>query len=206
MPWSAALAGPEVAVSAPDLPGHGQAEPSVDGSYTGGLIMLAAARYLAAEDTSDPPVVVGAGASGWVALVLALAGRASAVAVVDGLGGPWRSAADATADGVAWARRLLSEPALSEPVPAGSTDPRLDHLLPPFSNERVVREVLAALRVPLLAVSGPADPLSADEREALLAEAGAPVSTAIARSAGAVDVAPLVSDWMGRIGLQRTTT
>jgi len=200
-PWSEALAGPEVSVRAPDLPGHGTAEPPVDGSYTTGLILLSAARCVEAEgSTSVPPVLVGAGASGWVALVVALAGRASAVAVVDGLGGPWRNAAEATADGVTWARRLMDEPDLLEPVPAGVTDPRLEHLLPPFSNERVARQALAALRVPLLVVSSPSDPLSAAERESLLAEVGGPVSTATARSADAVDVAPAVLEWVARLG------
>lgn len=195
-PWVQALAAVGLAATAPDLPGHGQAEASLDGSYTTGLILLAAARCLDPEETA--PVVVGVGASGWVALVLALAGRASAVAVVDGLGGPWRSAAEATADGVAWARRLISDPHQLGPVPAGVADPRLDHLPPPFSNERVARQALVALRVPLLVVSGPADPLAAEERSRLLAHARVPVTAALAPSARPDDFAPVLSDWLGR--------
>lgn len=199
-PWSEALVPSGAPVMAPDLPGHGQADPPVDGCYTAGLIMLTAARCLEGEASSDAPVVIGAGASGWIALVLALAGQASAVAVIDGLGGPWRSAGEATADGVAWARGLMNDPTLLEPLPAGVTDPRLDHLMPPFSNERVARQALAALRVPLLVVSSPADPLSADEVAALLSEVEGPVSTASAPSARPVDVAPAVIAWLGRVG------
>lgn len=198
-PWSEALVGADLAVTAPDLPGHGQAGPSADGSYATGLILLTAARWLAEEDPSPAPVVVGAGASGWVALILALAGRAGAVAVIDGLGGPWRNADEATADGVAWARQLMEEPVLSEPVAAGVADPRLGHLLPPFSNQRVARQALAALSVPLLVVSSPDDPLAPDERADLLAGARSQVTTEITISPRPSDVAPALSEWIARV-------
>jgi pimeloyl-ACP methyl ester carboxylesterase len=199
-PWSDALSGPALAVTAPDLPGHGQAPTSIDGSYTTGLILLTAARCLGTEDSSALPVVVGVGASGWVALVLALAGRASAVAVVDGLGGPWRSAAEATADGVAWARRLIDDPHRLGPVPAGVADPRLEQLPPPFSNESIARQAVGALRVPLLVASGPADPLTAEERTRLLAHARVPVTTVTVRSARPDDVAPAIGGWISMLG------
>ena len=195
-PWSAALTRSGFTTLAPDLPGHGQAAPSVDGTYTNSLVLLTAVPSLPTDDSVPPPVIVGVGSSGWVAVVLALAGRATALALVDGLGGPWRNGADATAEGVDWGRRLLDDDYLLGPVPAGVPDPRLTHLFPPFSNQRVARQAVAALRVPLLVISTPADLLSSEERTALLAEAQVPLTNETTASALAAGVVPVLARWI----------
>ena len=200
-PWLTALSRDGVSVVAPDVPGHGDAEPSVDGSYTGGLVLLTAVRSLAATETSGrPDAVLGAGTSGWVALVLALSGRASAAVLVDGLGGPWRDAAQATAEGVEWARRLLDDAASQEAVPAGMSDPRLARPMPGFSNERVARQAIAALQVPLLVVSSPADPLSSAERDDLLSSAVSPTKVVTVATARPTDLAAPIVEWLGTVG------
>ena len=40
-------------------------------------------------DVGQPRVALGVGAAGWPATLVALAGRASALVLVDGCGGPW---------------------------------------------------------------------------------------------------------------------
>lgn len=198
-PWTEALTHDGFTTVAPDLPGHGQAAPSVDGTYTNSLVLLTAVPCLPTDDSVPPPVIVGVGSSGWVALILALAGRAAAVALIDGLGGPWRNAADATAEGVEWGRRLLEDEYRHGPVPAGVPDPRLAEPFPPFSNQRVARQALAALEVPLLVVSSPADRLSSEARSDLLSEARVPVTCETTASALAVDVAPVLARWTANL-------
>ncbi|HVM07732.1 MAG TPA: alpha/beta hydrolase [Acidimicrobiales bacterium] len=90
-PWRDALAdaswnGP---VLAPDLPGHGSTPVRDGGSYEHSDSLLSIIPLYAELDPDLPsPIVVGVGLHGWAAQVLALAGRASGVVLVDGLGGP----------------------------------------------------------------------------------------------------------------------
>jgi pimeloyl-ACP methyl ester carboxylesterase len=201
-PWTETLASVGLPVQAPDLPGHGLARPPVDGTYTTGTILIAAARVL--EGVEPPgPVVLGVGASGWVALMLGVAGRASAVAVVDGLGGPWRNGTEAVAESVEWARRLMDDPLLARPVPAGEMDPRLAHPAPSFSNQRTVGQAIAALAVPLLVMSSPRDRLDEGERRLVLgANGGATPRTSVAvGSARPEDVRDPLQRWILSLGL-----
>src|SRR3954454_15783392 len=95
---------------APDLPGHGETPPPTGAHYKAGDAALAAWR--AAEQagiTEDDVVVVGHGWGGFAAEVLASAGRASRLVLVDGLGPPWQTVDDLVADRHRWLREVFAD-------------------------------------------------------------------------------------------------
>ena len=216
-PWREALAEWPGAVAAPDLPGHGVAAPPVDGNYTNTMVLLSAVDALPAPEESAPgesapaesapgesvleesvlagrPVVVGVGTSGWTATVVALAGAARALVLVDGMGGPWLDAADAVGAGVDWLRTVAADEAAVAPIPPDGPDPRLAHGLLGVTSRATVEAALTALKVPLLVLSSPSDPLSAAERDDVLqaAAAGATAGSVPDRAAASV-AAPLLA-------------
>ena len=143
-------------VVAPDLPGHGDAAPPVGGCYELGDAVFAVADHLPEPD-GVPPVVLGVGRNGFAAQILALAGRASALVLVDGLGGPWLDV-PARNDALREARRtLLDTPAALEPHLPGTTDPRATLVLGPTDREHALRRC-GALPVPTLVVETPDSP------------------------------------------------
>jgi hypothetical protein len=170
-PWRAALALGSWAADwrAPDLPGHGDAAMPLGGCYevTDPAAVGLRARVDAAWD--EPPLVVGVGASAVGAELLALGGRAVALVLVDGLGGPWAaSAADVVAGQYAWLRAVADDGAVGQP------DPRTAHGYP----EPVEREPYARFRacidVPILAAETPSSPTPQSEVEDRLSMFGRP--------------------------------
>ena len=194
-PWRTAADGTWPGpVLAPDLPGHGDAPAPIGGSYDTVDAALVAARVMAgAGDDFERPVVLGVGANGWAAEVVALGGRASGLVLVDGLGGPWRTASESIDAGVRWLRDLADDPAATGPPPARGLDPRLRHGVLPMASRSTAEDAAAALTVPVLVLSTPADPLPPDDRDALANRfgAGATVVTLPDRSADAVLAAAL---------------
>lgn len=163
--WHAALeaAGWPGPVRAPDLPGHGSAPAPVGGSYELTDPVLAVLPSVPAGDP-DPPVVLGVGTNGWCASILALGGRASALVLVDGLGGPFAPQADVMAAERDRLRRLVDDPdALAPPPPAG-LDPRLRHGVSPLGSLAVAQRTAAATAVPVLLVESRSSPVDAGER------------------------------------------
>ena len=80
------------AVLVPDLPGHGVVPPEEGAYYAPGDVALVGVRALAAAGLDgEAPVVGGHGWGAFGAELLAAGGRASALVLVDGLGGPWVS-------------------------------------------------------------------------------------------------------------------
>lgn len=155
-PWAVALrtAGWPGPVLAPDLPGHGTAPAPEGGAYE---LVDAALHVLPAPIGRDRerPVVVGVGANGWAAQLLALGGRAAALVLVDGLGGPWRSPAHFVADERAWLRSVAEDPAATGPPPAVGLDPRLRHAVPRQTSIELARRGAGALAVPVLVLESP---------------------------------------------------
>lgn len=166
--WRAALEaaawpGP---VRAPDLPGHGSTPAPVGGTYELTDPVLAVLPSIPAGDP-DPPVVLGVGTNGWCASILALGGRASALVLVDGLGGPFVAQADAMAAERARLRRLVDDPDAVGPPPATGLDPRLRHGVGPLGSLPVAERTAAATAVPVLLVETGASPVAAEERDAV---------------------------------------
>jgi hypothetical protein len=195
--WRDALAGAgwPGRVQAPDLPGHGSAPAPVGGTYELTDALLAVLPDVPAD--GDRPVVLGVGTNGWCASVLALGGRASALVLVDGLGGPFVEPAEAMARERERLRRLADDPAAVGPPPATGLDPRLRHGVSPLGNRPMAERVAAATTVPVLVIETPASPVDAGDRAAVAGRfpAGA---TVVEVPAGDHDaVAAAVVDWAG---------
>jgi len=141
-------------VLAPDLPGHGNEPPPVDGNYEIADAALFAVRVLHEQPDMPAPVVVGVGMHGWAALTLALGGRASGLVLVDALEVPTRTPQEWAAELAAWMRALADDPAAMAPPPERSQlDPRLRHRPLPMNGRELFDRGLATLRVPWLTIT-----------------------------------------------------
>jgi pimeloyl-ACP methyl ester carboxylesterase len=151
-PWREALqaAGWDGPIVAPDLPGHAGTPPPPGGDYEMADAALFALPLI--PDEGDRPVVVGVGASGWPATLLALGGRASALVLVDGLGGPpWLDARARIAATRDWLRAIAADPdAVAPPPPGGRLDPRLRHGMPLHGSRRLAERTAQSMPVPVL--------------------------------------------------------
>jgi hypothetical protein len=111
------------------------------------------------------PVVAGHGSSAYAAIVLALAGRASGVVLVDGLGGPWVTPTEAIDDLYAHLRALLDDPAaMGAPPGDGGLDPRAAHGFPANQARSLWEALWRAVTVPALVIETPRTPTPANER------------------------------------------
>lgn len=196
--WAEALeaAGCPGAVHAPDLPGHGTAPAPEGGAYE--LVDAAfAVLPVLADAGTEPPVVVGVGANGWAAQLLALGGRASALALVDGLGGPWLTPSEVIAGERDWLRAVFDDPAATGPAPVGAVDPRFRHVVPRQTSVDLARRGASALRVPVLVVESPASRsgVHRDELVDLVPDA----TVAIVDDASPTTVAPHLVAWVRSI-------
>jgi pimeloyl-ACP methyl ester carboxylesterase len=199
-PWQGALegAGWPGAVLAPDLPGHGATPAPVGGSYELGDPVLAVLSSVPA-DADELPVVVGVGTNGWCASILALGGRASALVLVDGLGGPFRPSSDAMAAERQRIRAIADDPAAVGPAPASGLDPRLCHGVSPLGSLAVAERTAAATPVPVLVVESPASPVTAAERDAVAGRYPAGATVVEVPSADPEVVATAVVAWAARV-------
>lgn len=169
-PWREALAaaGWNGPVIAPDLPGHGSAPSPPGGSYELGDALLSVIPEIAAlADDAPAPIVVGCGTNGWCAQILGLGGRASAVVLVDGLNGPWRTPRQAIEAGVEWLRRLADDPDAIAPPPPAGLDPRLRHPMGGLGNRAYAFRCAAAMPVPALIVETGGSLVPDDDVDAL---------------------------------------
>lgn len=204
-PWAGAFsaAGWSGEVLAPDLPGHAGAPAPLGGSYhvsdpavTGALALAGRSPGYVAD------VVVGVGASGWAAHLLALGSRARLLVLVDGLPGPWLDADATVAAEREWLRGVSDdEDAVAPSPPDARLDPRLAHGVPPQTDRDLALRAAAALPVPVLVVETGAHrsgSLSADEAAELVAAfPGAEVVRIDDSSAHAV--ARAVVGWAGGV-------
>jgi len=141
---------------APDLPGHGATPPPTGAHYKAGDAAIAAWR--AAEEagiTNDDVVVVGHDWGGFAAEVLASAGRASRLVLVDGLGPPWQTFDDLVADRHRWLREVFADPESLAP-PSTAPDPRLAHRFPSVWDRNFIGNLRGSITVPVLAIETPA--------------------------------------------------
>jgi hypothetical protein len=195
LPWRQAFEGSwgDGAVRAPDLPGHGAAPAPAGGGYD-----LADGAFTALEalaGAGDPPVVVGVGTSGWSASLLALGGRASALVLVDGLGGPWVDPRRRAETGRRWLRALADDPAAVDPAPPGAPDPRARHGVVDHGSRRLVERAAAAMPVPVLLVEGPRSGVPRHEAGALAPRFAAGAALVEVDDASPATVARTVVAW-----------
>ncbi|MHB8466622.1 MAG: alpha/beta fold hydrolase [Acidimicrobiales bacterium] len=158
--WAAALEeeGWRGTITAPNLPGHCGEAPPEGGNYEMADAVWSALPLL---DGTAPPVIVGIGANGFAAQLLALGGRAAALVLVDGLGGPWQSATEWVDAQRIWLRAVADDEAAMAGAPLGGLDPRLRHGVLPVTGRRMAEQVAEALAVPTLVLRSPHSPLDA---------------------------------------------
>lgn len=176
-------------VVAPDLPGHGTTPPPLGGNYT----KVEGARAIAAEvaaglDLADA-VIVGVGASGWSAMVLALAGQGTHLVLVDGLGTPWSPAEHRNEQRRATLRALAADPS-AHAEPASNIDPRLRLEGIGHGDEMLVRDAAARITMPTLLIG------SAVTQARAVADAFATPATVIESEPSPSAVAPRLGSWL----------
>ena len=175
-----------------DLPGHCGAPPPTGGSYTAADPALYGDRALRDAGLAGSPVVVlGDSSAGFAAELLAAAGRAAALVLVDGLGGPWMSAAEVMADNVRWSNAVLGDPAALAPAPDGAeVDPRVTHGFPTVWERSFTEARRRSIAVPVLAVETPASPTPYDEVDDRLVSFSGPAFRVTVDDRTAAAVAP----------------
>ena len=204
-PWRNAFlaAGWAGDVMAPDLPGHAGVPAPEGGNHESGDGAFVAVRTLAAAGVEPgSPIVLGVGVNGWNAQLHGLGGRATAVVLVDGLGGPWTPIREAVLSGAGRLRAIAADPEAVAPMAPGvSLDPRLRHGLPTHGSRRMAFEVAAVMPVPVVVLESPASPVPPRDAEELATRmsAGGPLvriddlSPAIVAAATLAAFAPLPS-------------
>ena len=197
--WADALeaAGWPGEVHAPDLPGHGTTPAPEGGAYELVDAAFAVLPVLAGAGPV-PPVVVGVGANGWAAQLLALGGRSSALALVDGLGGPWLAPPEVIARERDWLRAVSEDPAATSPAPVGAVDPRFRHVVPRQTSVDLARRGAAALSVPVLVLESPASASGAHRHE--LVDLIAEVTVSTIEDPAPATVAPNLVAWVHALG------
>ncbi|MBV8985696.1 MAG: alpha/beta hydrolase, partial [Acidimicrobiia bacterium] len=129
---------------APDLPGHGETPPPTGGHYKAGDAAIAAWRAAEqagiSEGQGDGVVVLGHRWGGYGAEILAAAGRASKLVLVDGLGPPWCTIEELVDDRHRWLREVLADPPSLAP-PTSAPDPRLAHGYPSVWERTFIRDL-----------------------------------------------------------------
>jgi pimeloyl-ACP methyl ester carboxylesterase len=176
---------------APDLPGHGESPPPTGGHYKAGDAAIAALRAADAAGITAGAIdvtVLGHGWGGFAAEIVAAAGRASRLVVVDGLGPSWCSVDELVADRHRWLRDVLADPASLTP-PTTSPDPRLAHTYASIWDRSFIRNLRRSIAVPVLAVETSASPTPPAERDERLSDYAGPATLVEAESVDAVEVA-----------------
>ena len=171
--WQALAAGWPGRALVPDLPGHGVTPPEEGAYYAPGDAALFAVRALrAAGLDGERPLVAGHGWGAFGAELLAAAGRATALVLVDGLGGPWVTRRELMDVQHAWLHAVLADPAALAAPPADALDPRLRHGFPSIWERAFTEARRNAIAVPVLALETPSSPTPPEERAERVAAFG----------------------------------
>ena len=159
--WRDAAPGP--AWEAPDLPGHGATPSPRSGAYDpSGPWTLA--RWRIEQHGLGGSLVVGVGQNALGAAILGVGGACSAIALVDGLAGPWLEDADERVEvGYRHVRAILGAPEAYGAPPARGLDPRTAVGYALVLTPRLCRPFWRAIEVPTLLVETPASATPPDE-------------------------------------------
>lgn len=193
--WQRELEAGGLSIAAPILPGHAGAEPVPGRCYLLGDPAVVAAQWFAAEGIETVDVVVGVGASGWSAQVIALAGRANRLVMVDGLGGPFLQIDELMARRRATIRAMAAH-VDNEPVGGSSVavDPRIEYAARGHHDRDLAQRAAESMAVPTLVIESGSSPTEPGDVE-LLAPAF-PADVMHAASPSPVDVASLIVRWL----------
>jgi hypothetical protein len=149
--------------SAPDQPGHADAPWEAD-FYEAAHLVIAPLRHLHETEWSERPVVVAVGVQSSAAELLALGGRAAAIALIDQPAAPWPEGAEEIQRAeYTWLRALADDPEAQAAAPYGRTDPRTRHGCTPRHDPAFAAKQRAAISVPILELE------AAEPREVLAA-------------------------------------
>jgi hypothetical protein len=192
--WAPLVDGWDGPTLLPVQPGHGEVPPPEGGNYGASDAAVVASRAMAEagwSSSSGWPVVVGEGWGAYAAELLAMAGRARALVLVDGLGGEWCDSDALIADQHRWLRALRDDRPAWAPVGGAtpSPDPRLAHGFPTVWDRAHTAARRATITVPVVAVETPRSPTPARERDARAAQFAA---GAVVREVGQLEVASLL--------------
>lgn len=149
-PWAPAFAVVGIEAAAPNLPGHGGAEPAVGQCYQLPEASVMAAQFFAEQERVE--IVVAVGASGWAGQIVALAGRCDRLVLVDGLGGPFLEVADLM---VERRERIRAMAAFDGPAMVDGLDPRTQFAPPGPQDRAMAIEAAQAMPVPTLVIETP---------------------------------------------------
>jgi hypothetical protein len=189
-PWRAAApAGWHI----PDLPGHGVTPAPRHGAYDPmGPVTLA--RWA----LNGSGLLVGVGQNAHAALILAAGGGCDAVAVVDGLWGPWQDPEAAIEEMYAGLRALLADEAAVTAAPPSGLDPRTTYGYGVNVSPAFARRFWGAITCPVLAVDTPASPTPPDERAERITWFGGDTTLVELDSSEPAAVTAAISSWSGR--------
>lgn len=178
----------------PDLPGHGSTPAPRHGAYDPmGPVTLA--RWTLAENPAAG-LVVGIGQNAHGALILAAGGGCGAVAVVDGLWGPWQEPDEAVDDMYANLRAIVADAGAVAPAPSTGLDPRARHGYGVSVSPEFVLRFWGAITCPVLAVETPASTTPPRERSARAALFGGETTLVELDDASPAAAVAAVQAWM----------
>ena len=195
--WRTAVPSPAWEVL--DLPGHGVAPAPRHGAYDP-MGPMTLARWRIAHHGVDGSLAVGVGENAMGALLLAGGAGCAAVAIVDGLHGPWPTTGAERID-VTYRqiRSVLADPASQGPAPVGTVDPRTAFGYALVTTPRQCRAFWGCLEVPTLVVETPRSSTPADERAERVGWFGGPTTLVEVDSAEPSVVLAAVDGWWGAL-------
>jgi hypothetical protein len=193
--WRGALEAFGWSAVGPTLAGHAGEPPPVGGTHDLADPAYRAAAVLTDDQVSSARAVVGIGASGWSATVMAVAGVGTALVLVDGLGDPWTALEDRLARRRRRLRRMADvvTGAASMPEPSPGLDASVAWWPDPIGDRELVLTMVAALSVPALIVRSPASESPDPE---IVAAFGAGADVIEVADASPSTVAPVVDAWL----------
>jgi hypothetical protein len=194
--WRDALEALGWSAVGPTLAGHAGEPAPVGGTHDLADPAYRAASVLSDGEATSARAVMGVGASGWSATVMAVAGVGRGLVLVDGLGDPWVALEDRLARRRSRLRRIAdvatgAAPLLEDPVPG--LDPSVAWWPDPIGDRDLVLTMLAALTVPTLIVRSPASESPDPE---MVAAFGAGADVVEAAEASPSTVVPVVDAWL----------
>ena len=157
--------------AAPDLPGHGSTPAPRNGAYDP-LGPATLARWA----LGGQGLLVGVAQNAHSALIVAAGGGCDAVAIVDGLWGPWPTAAESVDAMYAGLRRLLDDDGAIAPPPPAGLDPRTRHGYGVTVSRDFIRKFWGAVTCPVLAIETLASTTPPVERAERVGWFGGPAS------------------------------
>lgn len=174
----------------PDLPGHGQTPAPRHGAYDP-LSPVTLARWA----LKGAGLVVGIGQNAHGALILAAGGGCDALAIVDGLWGPWQEPADAIDAMYANLRAILADEGAVNPAPPSGLDPRTKHGYGVNISPAFAQRFWGSVACPVLAIETPASTTPAHERAERLGWFSGPTTLVDLADASARSVVATIVDW-----------